>query len=242
VPTSLLIAPGLRTIQFLLSSFFLFESLYFFFLSYSPHPPWHIWVWRHLSELSTLLYQLKMQQNLFLLHLFLEKWFLLKRPCNYPSLLCWKWLSWISILISFSQRVFTEGHLKHSSIHAVLHQKFEVSPIINPLSEANQNWYSAELCQCYQFEYGYMTAKGTKESFLEKNEKVNKAEKNRNFFQSWNRNWSRPKTDICEKNCQKSIPQGSNTEPWNLNAQHWRLALTCYSCVGATLVKLYQAT
>jgi hypothetical protein len=38
----------------------------------------------------------------------------------------------------------------------------------NPLSEANQNLYSAEPCQCYQTEHDNMTIKATKKAFQKK--------------------------------------------------------------------------
>jgi hypothetical protein len=44
------------------------------------------------------------------------------------------------------------------------------------VSEANQNWYSAEPCQSYQTEHGNMTVKATKKGFTKKNEKTKKTQ------------------------------------------------------------------
>jgi hypothetical protein len=64
--------------------------------------------------------------------------------------------------------------------NTVLLQNFEVAPIINPLSEANQNLNSAQPCQSYQTEYGNMNVKATTKKLFEKNTKTRK--KQTNFF------------------------------------------------------------
>jgi hypothetical protein len=96
----------------------------------------------------------------------------------------------------------------------VLLQNFEVAPIINPLSEANQNWYSVEPCQSYQTDNGNRTVNATKKGFSEKTEKKKQKKKTTSFLN--------PETDPDRKptfqqkpipiptDCQKSIPRGSS--------------------------------